>query len=37
MQFIGSVLENAKKQLITEKERQIEIVRNSNSKEIDTK
>ena len=34
MQFIGSVLENAKKQLLTEKERQIAIVRNRISQEI---
>ena len=34
MQFIGSVLENAKKQLLAEKERQIAIVRNRISQEI---
>ena len=34
MQFIGSVLENAKKQLLNEKERQIAIVRNRISQEI---
>ena len=34
MQFIGSVLENAKKQLLAERERQIAIVRNRISQEI---
>ena len=34
MQFIGSVLENAKKQLLAEKERQIAIVKNRISQEI---